>query len=118
MGIRVHLLATNTDLRKGLLAGLHNAPPEVVVQADGLGGDALDGSDVIVTPVGDCSPARCARLAQTGARVIVLAPVPRESERIQYTLAGAARYLPMSASAGALLEAVTTVMRGDSQLQP
>lgn len=100
MSITVHVLATSRELRRALNAGLQRAPGLLLRE------DEPGAAEVIVAPVADCPPSRCAMLTSAGARVIILAPVPRETERLQYGLAGAAAYLPMGGDAGPLLAAI------------
>lgn len=61
---------------------------------------------LVVTPTPECTTWRCEQLSSGGSRVILLAPVPRDSERIAYFGAGAHAYLPMELRSNELLATV------------
>lgn len=76
---------------------------------DGISQDAAPG-DMLVAPVGDCPVERCAELVRHDVRVIVLTPIPRDSERALYLDAGACAYVPMTIDSSELLLAIEAVV--------
>jgi DNA-binding NarL/FixJ family response regulator len=65
---------------------------------------------VVVTPVSDCPSERCVELAAEGTRVIILAAIPRESERDRYLEAGAAAYVAMTVGGDQLIGEIRRVL--------
>lgn len=61
---------------------------------------------LVLTPTPECTTWHCEKLSTGGSRVILLAPIPRESERIAYFGAGAHAYLPMELRSNELLATV------------
>lgn len=98
----VALLISHDGLRQALVPYL---------QAWGFGVAPFAGEPppVVVTTVRDAPPQTCADLARQGRSVVVLATVPRESERDLYLRSGAAAYVPMSGVGDQLLEAIRSV---------
>ncbi|KAA0229431.1 hypothetical protein EDM76_11950 [bacterium] len=100
MGASIHLLTSNTALQKALASRLERSQPPA------LPGDGVEPSvpaDIVVTTASECEPERCERLTARGARVIVLAAIPRDTERERYLRAGAVAYVPMDVDTGKLL---------------
>lgn len=58
---------------------------------------------LVVTPTPECTTWRCEQLSSGGSRVILLAPIPRDSERKAYFGAGAHAYVPMDLRSNELL---------------
>jgi hypothetical protein len=69
---------------------------------------------LVLTPTTECTTIRCEQLSMGGSRVILLAPVPRDYERLAYIGAGAHAYLPMELRSPAL---VTTVQEASLALR-
>ena len=63
-------------------------------------------ADVIITTVNDMALAAVEAEGRRGARILVLAPLPRERERDAYLLAGASAYVPMSGGRESLVHVV------------
>ncbi len=74
----------------------------------GMDGEVAHG-DVVITTTADTSPARCRQLVEEGARVVVLAANRTEASESRFLLAGAERYLEMSADASPLVDAVSAL---------
>lgn len=99
----VHVMTEDVTLRKALTKRL-----ERVAGINVMGGEPLESGEasVIVTTAADFGNERCAQLARLGARVIVLAPVTRERERVDFLKAGAFAYVAMTVDAGLLVAAI------------
>ena len=72
---------------------------------------------VVVAPVGDCPPSCCAKRVTNGMRVVILAPVFRESERSAYLAAGATAYLPMNLDLVELTAAIRATTDGSAAMR-
>lgn len=97
----VDVYSHDTRLRQALVAQLHRAGGVAARPVDGDPWESnLEPSScrptAVVGPAKDLTIAICKRLAATGAKVIVLAPVPRDAERRDYAAAGAYAYLEMA----------------------
>lgn len=66
-----------------------------IVARDFADGVPATPGDVVITTNRECPPETCSELVLSGLQVIVLAAVPRETERVRYAAAGADCYLPM-----------------------
>ncbi len=113
----VHVATDNAALRRGLLAQFGQQPDLFFVPEASCNGMAAHGDVLISTPM-DCPAERCARLAEAGVRVMILAPVPRDKEQQLYRRAGAAAYLPMSVQHGHLLQEVERVAEASGTPRP
>lgn len=106
-GLELHVVASDALLRRALLAKLRTAHLEGITLPDHDGRlTTLAPGDMVITPVADCPLERCSELARSGVRVIILAPIPRESERQQYLDAGASGYVPMTIDSNDLIAAI------------
>lgn len=65
--------------------------------------------DLVITPVADCNIRLCEAAAARGARIVILAALPRKSDQEQYEQAGAAAYLPMDADARQFVASIAEV---------
>ena len=101
----VALLIAHAGLRQAL---------EPFLRASGFGVVSFAGSPppVVVTTALDSPATACAELARQGATVVVLATVPRESERALYLGSGAAAYVAMSGVGDQLLRAIRAAIDG------
>ncbi|GAB4330977.1 MAG: hypothetical protein Kow0010_16090 [Dehalococcoidia bacterium] len=107
----VHVVASDPLLRRALIAKLRSAQLEGVVMPEHDGRDrAPRPGDVVITPAADCDLQRCADLTGAGVRVIILAPIPRESERQHYLGVGASGYVLMTIDSNDLIEAIRTTI--------
>ncbi len=101
MGASVHVITSDSALQRALASRLERSqPPEP--SEDGAD-DSARRTEIVVTTASECEPERCERLASRGALVIVLAAIPRDTERERYFRAGAAAYVPMAVDSGELL---------------
>ena len=107
MATRIHVIAASVSLRNGLVAGLGDLPG-ISPHAAALAAGDVSPADIVIAPASDCPPIDCAELVKSGARVIVLAPIPRESERIRYENAGVSAYIAMTVGTQELLKAIVT----------
>ena len=107
MVTRIHVIAASAALRHGLVAGLGDLPL-ISPHATALTSRDVSPADIVIAPTSDCPPLDCAQLVKSGARVIVLAPIPRESERVTYENAGVSAYIPMTVGTRELLKAIVT----------
>ena len=93
MAAGVLVLASDPRLRSSLVAALRSFGPVGVLDPQGT----CEGKGLtVVAPSSDCSPGACERLVEAGQRVVILAAVVRENERLRYERAGAAAYVPMA----------------------
>ncbi|MBI5949551.1 MAG: hypothetical protein HY875_15535 [Chloroflexi bacterium] len=113
----VYVATGNPALRRGLLAQFEQQRDLFFVPEPSRNGLATHGDILISTPM-DCPAERCAQLAESGVRVMILAPVPRDRERQRYRRAGAAAYLPMSVEHGHLLQEVQRVAEASGTPRP
>lgn len=90
-------------LRRALLAQLRQEPAFVL--RDAADGDG-NSSDVVLSTTTDLPTDRCKELVSKGARVIVLAAIPKKDECARYQLAGARAYIPMTADGVSLLKEI------------
>lgn len=100
----VHILAAAPGLRAGLRAELGGLPGVALEEHDSAA--QLSSGDIVIAPVSECSPHRCAELVASGACVIVLAALPTEAERQRYWTTGANAYVPMTPGSTELADAV------------
>ena len=107
MAARIHVIAASASLRNGLVAGLGDLPG-ISPHAAALASGDVSPADIVIAPASDCPPPDCAELVKSGARVIVLAPIPRESERLRYENAGVSAYIAMTVGTQELLKAIVT----------
>lgn len=107
MVTHIHVIAASAALRRGLVAGLGDLPL-IRPHASALTAHDVSPADIVIAPTSDCPPFDCAELVKGGARVIVLAPIPRESERVTYENAGVSAYIPMTVGTRELLKAIVT----------
>ncbi len=63
-------------------------------------------SSLVLSPTPECTTGICEQIVRAGAKVIVLAPIPRDNERLAYIGAGAHAYLPMELRSNTLLTTV------------
>ena len=89
----VHILTSDEALRRALLA--HIAVDERM-SVSCVDADTAARGDVVVAPTSDLPLDRCGEISAAGARVIVLAAIPTQSERARYLAAGAFAYMPMA----------------------
>jgi DNA-binding NarL/FixJ family response regulator len=94
-GIRVRLLLSDGLLRHALRARL--GPAGFAVCDEGECADGAPRGALLLATTSDLPSDRCAELVGAGAQVVMLAAVPRESERRRFLEAGAVAYVPMSA---------------------
>ncbi len=114
MPVSVHIATSDPSLRRALTARLERTPGLTLSSSDGTEG-LQQPSDIVISPASDCSPERCAELAVNGVTVIVLAAIPRESERQRYASAAAAAYVPMAVDSQQLLSAIWQAVDGDQR---
>jgi DNA-binding NarL/FixJ family response regulator len=103
----VQVVASDEALRSALVNRLQAADLEPAPRGGTL--DHVCSPGVVVATTSDCPSERCAELAASGVRVVVLAPVPRPGERERYLRAGAAAYLPMDVDGRELVRSVRHV---------
>jgi DNA-binding response OmpR family regulator len=99
----VHVMTEDLALRQALTGRLERVEG-ITVDHGSLEGETR--GKVIVTTAADFGHERCAQLAKDGARVIVLAPVTRERERMDFLNSGAFAYVAMTVDAGLLVAAI------------
>ena len=104
MGTRViRVETTDRLLRRALLAQLKHAP-ELQVQAENHQNGHRP--EVVVSTTSECPVSKVIELVKDGARVVVLAPVPRDEEQRKYKTAGVSAYLPMTANGESLIREI------------
>ena len=107
--IGIHLVVGDSALRGALASRISRQAGFQVAAQDGRLNNVSTGDLVLTTP-SDCSPAQCGELVRDGVRVVLLAPVPRETDRANYAFAGA-RYIPMLVDTGELFDALLEAAR-------
>ncbi len=103
----VHILAATPGLRAGLRAELASVPGVALEEPNSQAPWAP--GDIVIVPVSECSPRRCAEFIATGVTVIVLAEFPNKAERNLYWTTGASAYIPMTPGSTELTDAVIAV---------
>jgi hypothetical protein len=68
---------------------------------------APERASLVLSPTPECTTGICEQIVRGGAKVIVLAPIPRDIERLAYIGAGAHAYLPMELRSNTLLATVS-----------
>ncbi len=101
--IDIQLLVRDPSVNAALASRIARAPG-FLAQVRDAGFAPLPGSIILTTP-SDCSPVYCAELVRDGVRVVLLAPVPRESDRAAYALAGG-HFIPMQVDTHELFAAL------------
>lgn len=101
----VSVWASDSALREALRVALTGFT-SVRVLPD-LGSCRLDEPAVLVAPSSDCPPEACRRLTSERWRVVILAALPRETDRLAYLGAGATGYIPMTVGLDALCTAIS-----------
>ncbi|MGK2964220.1 MAG: hypothetical protein ACSLFM_01290 [Tepidiformaceae bacterium] len=107
-GARIRILAASDALRGALamrLAEARTIAPSVTL--DG----AMERGDIAVVSALDYPPPACNELVRQGIRVVVLAPVARESDREEFMQAGVYAYLPMAVDADELVDHLEGALR-------
>lgn len=66
---------------------------------------------LVIAPVNDCPVDLCASLSARNWKVIILAAIPRDDERLEYIRAGAYAYLQMDLNTTALDEVLAAFRR-------
>lgn len=107
----VHVITADGALRRALVSRLQNAPdlPVTVLSERPDNGHYAPG-EILLIPVTELPIPRCEELARQGLRLIVLAPMPRESDAAHYRDAGAVAYIPMSVDLSLLFNALKDVV--------
>ena len=107
--IAIHLVVGDSALRNALRSRISRQAGFEVAAQDGRLNNVASGDLVLTTP-SDCSPAQCGELVRDGVQVVLLAPVPRETDRANYAFAGA-RYIPMLVNTGELFDVLLEAAR-------
>lgn len=103
----VRVVSADGALRRALVSRLTNAPGmDVRVQADVPRDWNYLRGDIVVIPATEVPPARCQSLAASGIHVIVLAALPRQTERASFLAAGAFAYVTMAVDLSPLTDAI------------
>lgn len=114
--LNVTVCATSGPLRDALTEALGEFAV-VASSSSVLPSGEPNPGEIVVAPVSDCTLETCGRLSDLGWRVVVLAPVPREPERVMYLASGATDYVPMTVQSDELLGAIVSAA-GDGLLTP
>lgn len=105
MAVSIHVLSSDPALRNALVSRLERSPGLTI--ASNGSSPATPPTEIVVVPASECEPERCERLTSKGAYVIVLAAIPRDSERDRYLKAGAVAYVPMAVDSEELLAQIS-----------
>ncbi len=114
----VRLLIADTRLREALLSNLEKVPGlSIMPDGSAFGRPASPETshetshDLVIATVSDCPISTVRGLAQSGVRVVILAPVPSSFQATRYREAGAAGYVAMDLDVRPLVEAVRSAAR-------
>ncbi len=111
----VIMVATGHRRLAAALGGrLHALHGVAVVTLEHL--EEAEGPGVVVATAGICSAEACRRLSERRLQVIILAALPRVTERDAYKAAGAADYLAMATNLGPLQDAIAQALDHGSLL--
>lgn len=110
LDIGVQVVVGDASLRGALAARIARAPGfSVTAQSDDF--DGIAPGELVLTTPADCSTQQCAELVKNAIHVVLLAPMPRETERVGYAFAGG-RYIAMLLDTEELFEALLHASSG------
>ena len=105
MGKAIHIFTTDSALRHALAARIGTSSTALISPCC-EDEDTVVAGDLVISPSGDCPPARCEELSHAAAKVIILAALPRQDEEVRYAAAGASAYIPMTLDSDLLIRTV------------